>query len=319
MVKKIKVLILFGGRSAEHEISLMSAKNVVAAIDKNKYEVSELLIPKDGIFNFQTLKTFDLVFPVLHGPFGEDGTIQGLLKLANLPFVGASILGSAVGMDKDVQKRLLRDMNIPIAKFLTIKSIKQLNNKAIKFPVFVKPANCGSSVGVHKVKSKKFLKTAVADALKYDTKVIIEEAIVGREIEISILGNKKPIASVIGEVIPAKKHGWYSYGAKYLDENGAFLKIPADLPKSAIKKIQKIAINAYKTLCCEGMARVDMFLTADDTIYVNEINTIPGFTNISMYPKLWEASGLSQTKLIDKLIQLALDRFKKEQKLKTSR
>lgn len=326
-MKKIKVAILFGGRSAEHEISILSAKNVIIAINKIKYEVVEMFVPKTGEINVQKLKNADVVFPILHGPYGEDGTVQGLLKLANIPFVGAGVLGSAVGMDKDVQKRLLRDAKIPTAKFIIChaelisasKILKQVQDDIGKLPVFVKPANLGSSVGISKVQSYKDLIVAVKNAFKYDQKIIVEEAIVGKEVEISVLGNEDPIASVVGEIQTNKKHDFYSYEAKYLDENGATLVIPARITKIQENKIQRIAIKAYQALCCEGMARVDMFLTKIGTVYVNEINTIPGFTNISMYPKLWGASGLSQTKLIDKLIQLALDRFQKEQKLKTSR
>lgn len=310
-----KIAILFGGRSAEHEVSLISAKNVLAVIDRKRYEVTEIKIPKAGDFDFNQLKKFDVVFPVLHGPFGEDGTIQGLLKLAGVPFIGAGVLGSAVGMDKEVQKRLLRDAGIPIAKFIVLCT---LDLPVIKFPVFVKPACLGSSVGVTKAHNIKELKAAIKKAFEYDRKVIIEETIIGREIECSVLGNENPIVSLPGEVIPEGKHEFYDYEAKYLDENGAKLAVPARLTKRQISKIQQTAIKAYKTLCCEGMARVDMFLTKSGKVFVNEINTIPGFTNISMYPKLWEASGLSYSKLIDKLITLAIDRFRREEKLKTS-
>lgn len=318
--KKILVGILFGGKSAEHEVSLQSAKNVIEAIDKNKYNPIPIFIDKNGAWNQNKLKTIDVIFPVLHGPFGEDGTMQGLLKLANIPFVGASVLGSAVGMDKDVMKRLLRDADLPIGKFLTFKE-KDIPNyedavKNLGLPFFVKPANMGSSVGVSKISEKKNFDKAIREAFMYDRKILIEENIKGREIECSVLGNDDPIASVPGEVI--SNHDFYSYEAKYIDEHGAMLEIPAKLSKETIAKIQDLAIKTFKTLSCEGLGRVDLFLKENGEIIINEINTIPGFTSISMYPKLWEASGLSYTKLIDKLIQLALERFKKEQKLKTS-
>lgn len=362
MSKKIRIAVLFGGKSAEHEVSLRSAKNVIDALDKNKYDPvligidktgrwlpptkSNLLLSGSKIDNHQIGNTdvvalisqengkiietstkdkhdyVDVVFPVLHGPFGEDGTVQGLLKLANVPFVGAGVVGSAVGMDKDVMKRLLRDADMLVAKFIVYKkhepekiSFNKIK-KELGIPFFVKPANLGSSVGISKVHNQKEFKSAIEDAFKYDNKILIEEYIKGREIECSVLGNEKPIASVPGEIIP--KHEFYSYDAKYLDENGAILKIPADLPKSTIKNIQKIAVKAFEVLCCEGMGRIDLFLTEDNKIVVNEINTIPGFTSISMYPKLWEESGITYTELIDKLIRLAVDRFNKEAKLKTS-
>ena len=359
MPQKIKVGIIFGGRSAEHEVSLQSAKNVIEAIDKDKCEPVLIGVDKKGkwlladsskfllnsenpkliklnnetsqgvalvpqsdgrIANLDTHesdKSIDVVFPILHGPFGEDGTMQGLLKLANIPFVGASVLGSAVGMDKDVMKRLLREAGIPIAKFLVYKSggTVAFNKIAKNFglPFFVKPANLGSSVGISKVKNKKEFSRAVKLAFQYDTKIIIEENIKGREIECAVLGNDNPIASIPGEVIP--KNDFYSYEAKYLDENGAVLEIPAKLSKKAFKKIQNLAVKTFKVLNCEGMGRVDFFLKKNGQILVNEINTIPGFTLISMYPKLWEASGISYTELIDRLIRLAQERFKMEQKI----
>jgi D-alanine-D-alanine ligase len=358
-MKKIKVGIIFGGKSAEHEISLRSAKNVIEALDRSKYESVLIGINKDGqwflvdnkkflssqIFKFnkkidkavalvpqsngrlidlktgRLVKVVDVVFPILHGPFGEDGTLQGLLKLANIPFVGASVLGSAVGMDKDVMKRLLREAGLPIGKFLTItendiptyeKVIKNLGQ-----PFFIKPANMGSSVGVSKVKDKKDYQKAIQEAFNYDLKIILEENIVGREIECAILGNDDPRASIPGEVIPS--HDFYSYEAKYLDKNGARLEIPAKLSGQLIKKVQALAIKTFQILNCEGFGRVDSFLRENGDILVNEINTIPGFTSISMYPKLWEASGISYPDLIDKLIQLAFERFEKEKKLKTTR
>ena len=362
MKTKLKIGVIFGGKSAEHEVSLQSAKNIINSIDKKKYDTVLIGVSKKGewflnnnpeyslnstdpkLIKLNTASTnaiafspqsagkitdlnnnksknyIDVAFPILHGPFGEDGTVQGLLKLLNVPFVGAGVLGSAVGMDKDVMKRLLRDAGIPIAKFLTCKSntvplFKQVA-KNLGLPFFVKPANLGSSVGISKVKKSKDFKLAIDEAFKYDTKVILEECIIGRELECSILGNDDPIASIPGEVIP--HHDFYSYEAKYIDEHGATLKIPANLNNKTIKKLQTLGIKTFKVLNCEGMGRVDFFLKKNGEILVNEINTIPGFTPISMYPKLWEASGISSTELIDRLIKLALEKFEKERDLKSS-
>ena len=326
MPKKIRVGLLFGGRSVEHEISLLSAKNVAQALDKKKYDVAFIKIDKQGAcFSkteiFKSIQSVDVIFPILHGTFGEDGTVQGLLKLANIPFVGSGVLGSAVCMDKDIMKRILRDAEIPISNFMIVHDFEKdkitfgdIQNK-LGVPFFIKPANSGSSVGIHKVKEKKDFEKTLKDAFQYDRKVLIEEYIQGREIECAVLGNEAPIASAPGEIIP--QHEFYSYEAKYLDEKGALLKVPADLSEDIVKKIQDLSIRSYKALCCEGMARVDFFLR-DEEVLVNELNTIPGFTKISMYPKMWEVSGISYSQLIDKLIQLALDRFKKEKKLKTS-
>ncbi len=319
MIKKLKVAVLFGGKSAEHEVSIMSAKNVIRALDKNKYAVSSFKIPYSGIFDWKKLKNFDVVFPVLHGPYGEDGSMQGLLKLTGVPFVGAGVLGSAVGMDKDVMKRLLNEAGIKNAQALVIRTGEKLSfekaKKNLGVPMFVKPANLGSSVGVSKVKNEKEFNTALREAFLYDNKVIVERGIVGREVECAVLGNENPIASGIGEVV--LNADFYSYDAKYIDEDGAVVEIPAkNISPKDVKRLRETAIHAYKTLECAGLGRVDMFFTKKGEIYVNEINTIPGFTNISMYPKLWEQSGIPQTKLFDILINLAMDRFKKEQKLR---
>ena len=361
MKKKLRVAILFGGKSAEHEISVISARNIVQAMDKRKYQIVSIGIDKQGRWFFdegarllqsqkqsqvefqvsrnaaavlpgaaqapmrasnRTLGPVDVVFPVLHGPFGEDGTVQGLLKLANVPFVGAGVLGSAVGMDKDVMKRLLRDAEIPIAKFLVFErgaagKIKFAEVKrALGLPFFVKPANLGSSVGISKVSAKRQFGRALSEAFRYDNKILIEESIRGREIECSVLGNEKPIASLPGEIVT--RHDFYSYKAKYLDEKGAQLIIPAALSKNVVRQVQALALRTFKTLACEGMARVDFFLRNNRDVFVNEINTIPGFTKISMYPKLWEASGISYTRLIDRLIELALERDRRERNLRTS-
>lgn len=265
-------------------------------------------------------KNIDVIFPVLHGAYGEDGTMQGLLKLANIPFVGPSVLGSAIGMDKEVAKRLLRDAEIPIAKFRAYQQWEedQINFESIVtelgLPLFVKPANLGSSVGIHKVKNKKEFGDAVCDAFTFDTKILIEEFVEGSEIECAVLGNENPIASAVGAIIPEQE--FYSYDAKYMDEKGATIQIPADISEGLVKTIQELAVKSCKVLCCEGMSRVDFFLTKENKVIINEINTIPGFTKISMYPKLWEISGIPYSRLIDRLIQLAQDRFKREEGIK---
>ncbi len=359
---KLRVGILFGGKSAEHEVSLQSAKNVADAIDRDKFDVVLIGIDKSGqwllpdqshflldsadpkliklnngnreivalvpqggggLSNLSaggTHSAVDVVFPILHGPFGEDGTVQGLLKLAGVPFVGSGVVGSAAGMDKDVMKRLLRDAGIPVARSWTCRHGEVPDFEAIStdigLPVFVKPANMGSSVGVHKVSDQDAFDQAVQDAFDYDTKILIEEFIDGRELECAVLGNLQPEASAVGEIKPS--HEFYSYEAKYIDEHGAGLEIPANIPDSVSNRIRDLAVKTFQTLECEGLGRVDCFLKSDGEIVVNEINTMPGFTKISMYPQLWEASGISYTDLITKLIELGLERFEREQKLKTS-
>ena len=362
---KIRVGVLFGGKSAEHEVSLQSARNVIDALDPARYEVVLIGIDKGGRWHMhgeaqkllaqrrlvalesprpeaaqvvllpgddgteivdcssnRSLGSVDVVFPVLHGPFGEDGTVQGLLKLADIPFVGAGVLGSAVGMDKDAMKRLLTEAGIPNARAIVVRPPQRpgLDPSAVVaelgLPLFVKPANLGSSVGISKVKSVDALAAAIDLAFEYDRKVIVEESVSGRELECSVLGNDEPMASLPGEVIPREE--WYSYEAKYLDENGAALRIPAELDAETTGRVQRMAVEAFKTLCCEGMARVDFFLRPDGRLYVNEINTIPGFTRISMYPKLWERSGVGYRELVDRLIALAIERSRAERALKTS-
>lgn len=364
MARKIRVVVLFGGKSAEHEVSLQSAKNIAEALDKSKYDVHLVGIDKGGRWHLDnptallgagnpTLRKLnaasgsslalvpggghnqlvpadggkafgkiDVVFPVLHGPFGEDGTVQGLLKLANLPFVGASVLGSAIAMDKDVAKRLMRDAGIPIPKFLAFDRVKPSDidfdqvKDALGLPVFIKPANLGSSVGIHKASDRAEFEQGVADALRFDSKILVEEAVSGRELECSVLGNEDPLASVPGEVKPNDE--FYTYRAKYVDENGAVLEIPAKLPPETTRRLQELAVRTFRALACEGMARVDFFLRPNGVLLVSEINTIPGFTNISMYPKLWEASGIHYAELLDRLIRLAVERFRREQGLRTS-
>jgi D-alanine-D-alanine ligase len=361
-VKK-RVGILFGGCSAEHEVSLQSAKNVLDALDTAKYEPVLIGIDKSGrwmlpasasdflldaddpkrvrlnprgtpavlapasggtLFHLDGSgrKTLvDVVFPILHGPLGEDGAVQGLLKLAGVPFVGASVLGSAVGMDKDVMKRLLREAGIPTAKHITLNSEEKTPAFSellaeLGMPVFIKPANMGSSVGVNKAHDDAEYRRFVREAFQYDAKIIIEEFIRGRELECSVLGNNELLVSPPGEIKPVRE--FYSYEAKYIDGNGAKLEIPAVLPEEKIKEIQTLAEKTYRTLCAEGLSRIDFFMREDGLIFVNEINTMPGFTKISMYPKLFEPLGISYGSLIDRLIELAFTRHEKEHKLKTS-
>lgn len=364
-MSKTRVAVVFGGRSAEHEVSLQSAKSIVDAIDRRKYEVVLVGIDKAGgwhrypdgeyLLNAEdparialrpataelavvpgrggrgmvevgesAARPVDVVFPVLHGPYGEDGTVQGYLKLAGVPFVGAGVLGSSVGMDKDVTNRLLRDAGIPKAAFRVFRHHERAHvsfaelERDLGMPVFVKPANLGSSVGISKAADAIELEAALDLAFRYDTKVVVEQFIAGREIECAVLGNEHPEASIPGEVVPAAKHGFYSYEAKYLDEHGARLDIPARLDSDTVRRVQELACRTFTVLGCEGMARVDCFLTPTGELYVNEINTIPGFTRISMYPKLWEASGLPYPELIERLIELALERHGREARLETT-
>lgn len=320
-MKKIKIGVLYGGRSAEHEVSINSARNIIDALNKKKYIITPILIPKNGKFDIESLRKLDVVFPVLHGTYGEDGTMQGLFKILNLPFVGVSVLGSALGMDKEIAKRLMNEKGIKNAKFITLYKGEKLSyekaSKILGKIMFVKPANAGSSVGVSKVENKKDWTNALNEAFLYDDKILIEEMIIGRELECAVLGNEKPIASTVGEVIV--ENDFYSYDAKYINENKAKIKIPAEnLSKKDIQRIQKIALEVFKILSCEGLARVDVFLKKNGEIYVNEINTMPGFTNISMYPKLWEVSGIKKEKLLDMLIDFAFLRYQREKKLKTN-
>ncbi len=343
MSSKIRVGILCGGLSSEHEVSLVSAQNVLTSLNPEKYEAITILIDKTGYWHHiapaallahkpeelltgtttlnlpATTKSqvslpdgpLDVIFPVLHGPYGEDGTVQGFLKLAKIPFVGADVLGSSVGMDKDVQKRLLRDAGIAVAKFKTLyrqhKDAIDLDVliEQLGLPLFVKPANLGSSIAVSKAKTKEALQEAIENAFKYDKKILVEEFVQGREIECAVLGNDDPIASLPGEVITS--YEFYDFEAKYLDDK-LRLEIPANLSASQIHQVQELAICAFEVLECAGMARVDFFLRNDGKLLVNEINTIPGFTNTSMYPKLWQASGVGYGELVDRLLQLAIDR-----------
>jgi D-alanine-D-alanine ligase len=405
-MKKLRVGILFGGRSGEHEVSLLSAASVFNAIDKNKYEVVPIGITKDGrwltaehaenllqgkeagksarptqahlragdpettpaaavlahgesvvvppepvhrqrgLVPFQTDAALtrrasdrainvDVIFPVLHGTFGEDGTIQGLLELADIAYVGAGVLGSAAGMDKDIMKSLFSAAGLPIVKHVTIlrstwakepKKVQKFVESKLKYPVFVKPANLGSSVGISKAHDRKELGPAIEEAAKFDRKIVIEQGVGGkknkaREIECSVLGNDEPTASIPGEIVPVKE--FYDYNAKYLDE-GSELIIPAKLTKAETKRVQELAVRSFKAVDCSGLARVDFLMEPGAgkktrKIYLNEINTMPGFTAISMYPKLWAASGLAYPDLIDRLIQLGIERHSDKKKNQYSR
>ncbi len=331
-----KVAVLYGGRSAEHEISLISAKNVLNAIDRKKYEIIEVKIDKKGnwtiknqavqlllnygegkIINQNTAELVakvDVLYPVLHGPYGEDGTIQALAKIAGLPCVGPNLISSAMCMDKDVCKRVLQSADIKVAKFVTLRKHSKNNLSYIEITkflgnqLFIKPANMGSSVGISFSDDEQSFNKAIVDAYKYDNKIIIEEKIKGREIECAVLGNIDAVSSVPGEIVPNKN--FYSYESKYIDKDGAILKVPAELTEELAIKAKELALKAFEYLECKGMARVDMFLTDSGEFIINEINTLPGFTEISMYPKLWDYSGINSTKLTDMLIQYAIEDFK---------
>jgi D-alanine-D-alanine ligase len=363
--KRLRIGILFGGRSGEHEVSLISAASVISALDPEKYEAVPIGITKDGRWlagtaahkmlppalsevlqtgervmlsadpnvaalvpvnnSHQNALHVDVVFPVLHGTYGEDGTVQGLLDLAGLPYVGSGVLGSAVGMDKDMQKRLFLQAKLPVGEFLAVRRAEWEKSrhkvlreicKKFRFPVFVKPATLGSSVGMTKVHDAKELADAMDLAAEFAQKIMVERAIRGREIEVSVLGNEDPKASVPGEIVPHRE--FYDYAAKYLEE-GTRLLIPAKLTRAQVKRFQDYAVRAFRALECLGMARVDFFLEQrTGRILLNEINTIPGFTSISMYPKLWEASGLPYCELLTRLIELALAQHREKQRTKYS-
>jgi D-alanine-D-alanine ligase len=362
--RKTKIGLLFGGRSAEHDVSRASAANVLRALDPDRYEVfligiardgrwlacdagngagagaAALMIPDDapqvalipgsgGSFMFldgRGSKNVDVAFPVLHGPNGEDGTVQGAFELAGVPFVGSGVTGSAIGMDKDIAKRLMRDAGLPGVPFLTSTVAAPVGYAGAvaalaAADVFVKPANMGSSVGVSRARSEDEFAKACELAFRYDRKVLIEKALDGaREIECSVLEEADGAirASGLGEIVPAAKHGFYSYQAKYLDADGAALVIPAELPAGQAERVRELAMETFRLLGCEGMARVDFFVR-DEDIFVNEVNTLPGFTRISMYPKLWEAGGLSQPELMDALIAHAFARHRRRSGLSVER
>jgi D-alanine-D-alanine ligase len=359
--------VVFGGRSGEHEVSLTSARGIMNAIDKEKYEVVPIGITKRGqwliggdvhqrlldaaaghpvledrqtnapagevastspvpvLWRAEAEEPLDVIFPVLHGPFGEDGTVQGLLELAGIPYVGAGVLASAVAMDKVLCKDVLRTHGLPVVKHQVFlrkqvqtdpETVAAMCEAALVYPMFVKPANLGSSVGIHKVRTRPELLAGLADAALYDRRLLVEQGVEAREIEVSVLGNDEPIASVPGEIIPSRE--FYSYAAKYLD-NSSRLLIPAPLTQEQSDLIRKLAVQAFKVLDCSGLARCDFLLEkSTGAVYISEINTMPGFTPISMYPKLWEASGISYHDLIDRLIELALERYEDKQESLTT-
>ena len=365
-MKKLRVVVLYGGRSGEHEVSLQSAASVINYLDRDRFEIVPVAIDKQGRWHLNDLsliqgkkslpvfkdaprivlppdstvnsalvslggsgeaKTIDVVFPVIHGPLCEDGTIQGLLELADVPYVGCGVLASAVAMDKEVAKRLARDAGLPIVSYVSLRQehwrkekrqVAERLEKELRYPVFVKPANLGSSVGVQKVKAGGDLTAALENAFQYDVKILVEVAIDAREIELSVLENPDsgtdPLVSVPGEIEP--NHEFYSYEAKYLDENGATLTIPAKLETEQIRRVQEIGRKVFLAMECEGMARVDLLLDrTSEELFFNELNTIPGFTSISMYPKLWEASGINYTELLSRLVDLAMSRHKRKKAL----
>jgi D-alanine-D-alanine ligase len=357
-----RVAVLFGGRSAEHEISCLSARSVIDALDAERTEVVPIGITRDGRWHRLsgppalptetgrmpevtegsgtevelaaeagsrelvaadgTREPIDVLFPVLHGPFGEDGAIQGLFELAGVPYVGAGVLGSAIGMAKDVQKQLFLQAGLPVGPFEAVHEKEwaddpeaiEASAQALGYPLFTKPTSLGSSVGVSKVSSGAELVAGLDEAFRYARDALLEKAAEGvREIECAVLGNDEPVASVAGEIVP-KGHEFYDYEAKYLDEDGAQLLIPADLKPEVLEEVQRLAVAAFRTTRCSGMARVDFFLIGEEELWVNELNTIPGFTSISMYPKLWEASGLAYGDLVQRLLDLAIERHDAERK-----
>jgi D-alanine-D-alanine ligase len=369
--KKIRVGVIFGGRSGEHEVSLASAQSVMDAIDKEKYEVVPIGITKEGqwiasgdpmkalkagdaeasrpaallgdpshrgLMRLQDteraieathLAELDVVFPVMHGPYGEDGTVQGLLELAGIPYVGAGVIGSALGLDKAAFKDVMLAHGFPIVDHVLLKrkvwdadpeGVMDRIEKALDYPVFTKPANLGSSVGISKCSDRAGLAAGLAEAAKYDRKLIVERGVpAAREIEVSVLGNDDPIASLPGEVIPSRE--FYSYESKYFDEgdDASELLIPAPLSPEMTERVREVAVEVYRAIDCAGMARVDFLLSGETgELYVNEVNTIPGFTSISMYPKLWEATGISYPELIDRLIELAIERYEDKERSETS-
>jgi len=324
---KLRVAILYGGRSGEHEISIRSAKAIMERMDPVKYETIEYFIDKEGKWSPRPLlpepgaqPDIDVVFPVLHGTFGEDGTIQGLLELAALPYVGAGVLASSVSMDKELMKRVCTERMLPVVDYVTVtRETPDLDAILAKlpFPIFVKPANLGSSVGISKVRTRQELETAVKLAAGYDRKIIVERGILGRELECAVLGNQAPLASLPCEILPSRE--FYDYEDKYLLDS-AQTKVPADLPSEKTEELRRLAVECYRAVECEGMARVDFLLErATDRLYINEINTIPGFTSISMYPKMWEHSGVSFSALIDRLIELALERDRRKKATRFTR
>jgi D-alanine-D-alanine ligase len=334
--RRVRVAVLLGGRSSEHEISLASARSVLEALDPERYETVTVEIGRDGRWELgtgsdgsvaetlpvptakvpATLGEVDVVFPVLHGPFGEDGTVQGLLELAGVPYVGAGVLGSALAMDKDVFKAVMRDRGIPVTRNITLRQ-GQVPENPFGYPVFVKPARLGSSVGITKVTSEDELAPAVELAFDHDEKILVEEFVPGVEVECGVLGNEKPFASLPGEIVSHGFQGadWYDFSAKY-DEGGMDLIVPPRLPEETIERIQELAVRSFVAGECEGMARVDFFVRDDGEVLLNELNTIPGFTATSVYAELFEKSGIPYPELVDRLVQLALERQERRSRLR---
>ncbi|GMB09922.1 D-alanine-D-alanine ligase [Thermolongibacillus altinsuensis] len=351
---KVKLGVLYGGKSPEHKVSLQTALSVINAVDKEKFTVIPIYITTEGQWvrgaaitgevqdvkqlelkqgapalstlalrptNAEDEQTVDVIFPLLHGPNGEDGTVQGLLELLNIPYVGNGVLASAVGMDKVIMKNLFAQAGLNQAKYVSFlkKEWERSAEEAytiveheIGYPCFVKPANAGSSVGINKCKTRADLEAAFAEAFRYDRKIIVEEAIVGREVEIGVIGNDEPICSVVGEIVPKKE--FYDYEAKYQDGDTELI-IPASITEEEYETIKTMALKAFKALDLSGLVRADFFLTADGTVYINEVNTMPGFTPFSMFPLLWKHSGVSYTQLIERLIQLAIERHQEKQQI----
>jgi D-alanine-D-alanine ligase len=331
-VTRLRVAVLAGGRSSEHEISLASARSVLEALDPESYDVVTVAIGRDGRWELgtgdgsvaetlpvpasnapATLGAVDVVLPILHGPFGEDGTVQGLLELAGIPYVGAGVAASALCMDKDLFKKVLRDSGIPVARHAALRLGDAIENP-FGFPCFVKPARLGSSVGITKAHDDTELEAAVALAFRHDDKVLIEELLDGIEVEVGVLGNLEPVASLPGQIVPLG-HEWYDFAAKY-DEGGMQLVIPPELPDAVIEQVQRTAVEAFRVTDCEGMARVDCFVLDGERVVVGELNTIPGFTATSVYAKLFEASGIPYDDLLRRLIELALERHERRAKLR---
>jgi len=331
-MSRLRVAVLAGGRSSEHEISLASARSVLESLDPQQYDVVTVAIGRDGRWELgsgdgsvaetlpvpaanapATLGSVDVVLPILHGPFGEDGTVQGLLELAGVAYVGAGVAASALCMDKDLFKKVLRDSGIPVARHVALRTGDAIANP-FGFPCFVKPARLGSSVGITKAHDEDELEDAVALAFRHDEKVLIEEFLDGIEVEVGVLGNREPIASLPGQIVPVG-HEWYDYASKY-DEGGMELVIPPELPEDVIEQVQRVAVEAFRVTECEGMARADCFVVDGERVIVNELNTIPGFTSTSVYAKLFEASGIPYDELLRRLIDLAVERHERRSHLR---
>jgi D-alanine-D-alanine ligase len=338
MSRRVRIAVLMGGRSSEHEVSLESARSVLEGLDTDRYEAVTVGIGRDGRWELgspnhrelpaasaaetlpiptngvpATLAEVDVVFPILHGPFGEDGTLQGLLEMANVPYVGPGVTASALCMDKDLFKAVMRDQGIPVTRNVTLRPADEIRNP-FGYPVFIKPARLGSSVGITKAHDDEELRRGVELAFQHDEKVLVEEFVQGVEVEVGVLGNRRPIASLPGEIVVTHRE-WYDYSAKY-DEGEMDLRVPARVTDEQIERVQQLAIQAFVATECEGMARADCFVRDDGQVLVNELNTIPGFTATSVYAKLFEASGVPYAELLDRLVELALERHERRSRLR---